>query len=172
MVMNKKSQEITIDFLVKFILAIVVFGAGIMILWQVFSDSKDLVGDAVVLPALNCNAKQDICMGASTLKMGPGERYILETKLFNNHDHIMHVHAVVALFDEQNVRVDTLQNDFKLLPLEKSLTIAPKQSGKFSTNIVLEKTMPKGTYVLKYQIDRNVSGTNLPKTRRINMFVE
>ncbi|MFT4326322.1 MAG: hypothetical protein ACMXYK_02365 [Candidatus Woesearchaeota archaeon] len=178
--MNRKAMELTINFLVTFIVGIVVFGLGVVMLWSIFNSSVDLMNLShgsieMRFPALNCNTREDICVGQSVIELTPGDIFLLEVKLFNNFDTQMDVNYTVELLNADNSRAAQTGSPtvgrFQITPEQERFSINGKSEGEISTAVYLERNMPKGVYVIRYTINRVVSGETLRRTQRITMYV-
>ncbi|MFT4326914.1 MAG: hypothetical protein ACMXYK_05415, partial [Candidatus Woesearchaeota archaeon] len=156
--MNRKAMELTINFLVTFIIGVVVFGLGIVMLWSIFNSSVDLMNLShgsidMRFPALNCNTSVDVCIGESIIELAPRDISLLEVKLFNNFDTEMQVNYTVELLYANNSRANEggpAVGRFQIAPERESFIINPKSNGEILTAIYLERNMPKGTYVIRY----------------------
>ena len=182
---NKKAQQLSMNFLVKFIIGVVLFSMGVVLLWTIFNQARGLADTPQQdidnrIFALNCDSKQSICVGANTLTMNPGDRYLLDVKLYNNADSPMNAEAVIQLFDEDSYRTTSSVvlpvNDAKykdkieiILKEYPDLYIPAKSSAEFSIAIILSKEAPLGSYAIKIQVNSDI----LPaKFKRVNLYIE
>ena len=175
--LTKKAQQLSINFLIKFILAIVLFGMGFIFLKMIFSQSINMmeipqndIDDRIF--ALNCDSKQAICVGRNSLEMSPGELYVVDVKLYNNFNDDMDATAEMFLIDNSSddatraypgkitIRPTYLENIF----------IPAKGNSEFSFAIILGKEAPEGSYAIRIFVDR---GPGLEdKVKRINLYIE
>jgi hypothetical protein len=178
---SKKSQSLSIEFLVKFILAIILFALGVILIWSIYTNGKDMMRAPETeisnrIFALNCNSKQDICIGANTLHMKPGDKTLVDVKLFNNLDVDLNVNANLQRINSSNVEDVSpivVQNLIIKNTEYQNIIIPAKGDNQFSFAIILNKQMPRGAYVIKINMNREAGGVTLdPKIKRINLYVE
>jgi hypothetical protein len=176
----KKSQQLSMDFLVKFILGIVLFAMGVALLWMIFGQARSLAETPQRdidnrLFALNCDPRQPICVGASTLNMKPGDNYLVDVKLYNNYEHQLTAHALIQLVDEENPTIPTTkyQGNIDLLPQQiPDIIIPAKGNTEFSILVALSKRAPLGSYAIRINLDRG-GAYNLPDiNKRINLYID
>ncbi len=167
-----KGQQLSIEFLVKFILAITLFGLGIVLMWSIFYGSKETFDisqqefDRQIF-ALNCKPSEVVCVGTNNLGVSAGENILINLKIFNNHNEELKFKIEFELRNYED-RVVTSGGD--LMPkIYSDELINPKSDKEYSVLFKTLKTLPKGDYVIRIL----VSPERLdPIPRRIYVKVE
>lgn len=86
--MDTKAQQISINFLVRFILAMVLFGLGVIFMWNIY-DASTGTSEGVQgefdrrIATLNCKPTETVCVNSNKFEIGPGERVLVDLKLSN-----------------------------------------------------------------------------------------
>ena len=145
---TKKAQALSINFLVKFILAIVLFGLGVSFMWMIFNHGKDLADSPSrdfdeKLFALNCDGKSVICIGASSIDAKRGKSYLVDFEIFNNYNKDLNgVKVFVELRDTDDEFVGSLKG-ISILPSKQELNVPGLSSTKGSFLVKVSKETPK-----------------------------
>jgi hypothetical protein len=169
-----RGQSLQINFLVKFILSIVIFSLGIILVWKIYSDGTSTINIPQTeidrrIQALNCQPTELICIGADTLKTGGGKNILVDVTLFNNYNdnknYVMTLQLRNATTDQP---LDGESVNIELLPVLYQMEIRPKSKGEFSFIIKTSKTTPKGFYVVRVGVQPS-GGTMI--TRRVNIEI-
>lgn len=164
-----KSQGLPINFLVKFILAFVVFGLGIVFLWSIYEQGRDMAIDpSQHIRALNCPPTQPICVGASTVSLRGGESALVDVRIFNNRDIDVEYTGASVVIDFEEGGSSTLVVSPMNAP---GFTVGPRSSYRLSFLVTAERTTLKGAYSVRIAIGVP-TGSNHPQlVERINVNV-
>jgi hypothetical protein len=176
---SKKAQTISINFLVKFILAIVMFGLGVTLLWNIYAqstDTSDLLNSDLSsrIVDLNCKPTQVVCVSTSRVEIQAGETYIVDFEIHNNHGVKINYDIEALLEDPDSGAYITLEGDIVLRIPEDRFALDGRSEKGFPIGIATTKKTPKGWYTLRVKISpvAKSGGTALsPVLRRIDIEV-
>lgn len=176
MICSKKSQQISIHFLVVFILAVVMFGLGVMLIWRIFFSSSDVVNISQAefdkkIFALNCKPSEVVCIGANKVEINPGESVMISLKIFNNHNAELSYDVSYELMDSSNELLSQEEEEtFQLLPLRYSSEVIPaKQDKELDVLLKTSKRLPEGDYSLRIKVSPTSLDTDI--YRRVHIEV-
>ena len=174
--MIKKSQAMSINFLVKFILAIVLFSLGVMLIWSIFNSGKDTLGvsqkefDKRIF-ALNCDPSEVVCVGTNNLDISAGDNILIDVKVFNNGaDNLYDIYFSIR--DENNNVIDEAELVSLMPNSYSSQLISAKSSKEFPVQLRTSKKLPKGAYVVRILVSNNPSSTDDDVPKRIYVEVK
>jgi len=176
---SKRSQAISINFLVKFILAIVMFGLGVTLLWNIYDQSTStaqLVNTDLQsrIVDLNCKPAQVVCVSATRVQIAGGKNHIIDFEIHNAHGVTLTYRVDISLEDPANNNADVLNAGIMtVLVPERSFQILGRSSKGLPIGISTFKTTPKGWYTLRVEIDPLPVGPNdlPPIVRRIDIEI-
>jgi hypothetical protein len=166
-----KSQGLPINFLVKFILAFVIFILGVTLLWTIFDQGKEMTIDpSQHIRALNCRPTEPICVGATSVNLGIRESVAIDVRVFNNRDEPVNYTVTVTRYNESGDPI----SDSNILDLRPGENLPPIQvpargSADFSVLVLAGRNAPKGAYSVRILLESQDSLSNL--RRRVNVFV-
>lgn len=156
-----KAQELSINFLVKFILAVVLFGLGTVLMWNIYFASTDTLDvsqqefDRRIF-ALNCKPSETVCIGANNLDIASGESVLISVKIFNNHNEEHSYDVTMELRDSDNQPVPT--TNYKILPTSYvAERISAKDSKELNILFKTDKRMAEGDYALRILVEPDSS---------------
>ena len=167
-----KSQGMPINFLVKFILSIVIFGLGVVFLWQIYDQGTGLVPDpSRSIQALNCRPTEPLCIGTTSLTLSPGNSVAVEVKLFNNRDDDI-VYSQI-LFELTNATGDPVDDSILYINPRRlqEFRVPAKGVNEYGILIYPSRTTPLGDYSLQMSLIPQTPSNHPQLTRRINIFV-
>jgi len=89
--LNKRAMELSVNFMVTVILALVIFGFGVKFVYDIVDKSNSLSGETMdeidkQIAAISCNSNEQICIDKDHLNMKKGDSTILTLKLINEED--------------------------------------------------------------------------------------
>ena len=169
--MDKRGIELSVNFLVGFVLAIVLFGLGISLLYTIFHQSEDIyeltqneIDNRVI--ELLCNAKQRVCVSGNRVAQERGELAIYGIYIYNIYDQVedfdVFVEAGIA-YDENK---EDIENDLDLITRHEEKRINPNEQDYIGIGVFVPKDAVSGTYIF------NVNVAPLNVKRKIYVSVE
>jgi len=173
----KKAQQLSINFLVKFILALVLFSLGLVLMWNIFHSSKDTLSisqqefDKRIF-ALNCKPSETVCVGTNNLIISPGDNILIDIKVFNNNNDELYYDLDFSLMDETNNYVDDSDKALLLPNKYSDEAIGAKSSKDFDVMLKTSKHLPRGSYVVRILVSNNPSSTDDDVPKRIYVDVK
>ena len=167
MTFSKTAQQLSIQFLVRFILAIVVFGLGIALMWQIFFSSVDTQKISQdnfdqKIAALNCKPSEIICISGTDFEISSGEDVLIETKLSNLFSEDVTFDVFLEIRDSNNDEVPTgSDEDIQLLPKQYTDEVVEVRAEKELPFLIkTEKTLSDGPYVARFTFKQTDCGPN------------
>lgn len=172
-----KSQGLQINFLVKFILSIVIFGLGVLFIWNIFDDSIATLlipGQEIdkKIQALNCQPTEMVCVGASTIEISGGEIFLLDVRVFNNFASDVTYNSSVYLLYANSTAYPSSDANISLQPKNFQITVKAKSSNDYSLILQTTKQAPKGEYSIQIKLEPPTGSGLSNQIKRINLFVK
>jgi len=171
--MNKRGIELSVNFLVMFILAIVIFGLGIVFLYSLFNDAQDifhLTQDQLDdrLASVACSARDRVCVTPNHLTGTRDRLSIFGIYVYNYFDTTttFQIETEFALYED-----GTEPEEFPyLLSLEEQTTlpILPGGQENIAIGIVPTRTTPAGQYVYNVKVTP-LEEDGTPITSQLNL---
>ena len=167
---DKKAQDLSINFLVKFILAVVIFGLGVILMWNIFYDSTstaELTQGAFDrrIAALNCNPNDLVCISSNRFALRAGENVLIEMKLQNSFNQELEFNIKMEIRNSNNSVVigdgATIADHMTVLPLQYSNEVVEARSSKdFPFLVSTTRRAIKGMYVARIEIENSGCSDN------------
>ncbi len=176
MAMNKRGFELSLNFLVTLLIAIVIFGFGVKFVYQLSSQAielKDITSkelDARVADLL-CTSSQKICIGTDKKSIQKGKVDVFGIKILNVGDKQNFVIRVTRpapsgyTLQNQPIAVDEL----KWKHNDEIQTFERNEERKFGIGIEVPKTAGSGTYIFNVRVHKASDG--VPYTSIQKLYV-
>lgn len=149
--------ELSVNFLVGFVLAIVLFGFGVAFLYTIFGQAVDL-GDVTKdeidarVNELLCSAKEKICISGNRVPHEPGTLAVMGVFIYNVYDYQETFHIDVEAGTAIDLNKDDIPNDLILVTESTTLTIDANKQEYTGVGIQVPRNAEKGTYVFDVTI--------------------
>lgn len=164
----KKAQQLSINFLVKFILAVTLFGLGSVLIWNIFFSSTDTLEivdeefDKRIF-ALNCKPLETVCVGGTVVEIESGENLLFTVKVFNNHNNANSYDLGLDLYDSNGDKV-TNNAEAIFSPPFKEFDIPAKDSLEMDFLLKTSKHLEEGEYAIRLVVNPDAVGmADVPK---------
>ncbi|MFT4310257.1 MAG: hypothetical protein ACMXYC_01355 [Candidatus Woesearchaeota archaeon] len=154
----KKAVELSVNFLVIFVLSMVIFGFGITLVYNMFFSAMDL--SKVTDDNLRAQIDDLVC-SANTMMCLSGNRQTFQKKtlapfgvFIRNVDSFPREYNITILprnayeqnYDEIRKDIDGNFPNIRILQLENTTTVASGQQGKYAFAIYIDRRATAGTY--------------------------
>jgi hypothetical protein len=182
---NKKAIQLSINFLVTLIIAIVLFTMGIKFAYDLLSKGEELEKmsqddlDARI-EQLFCSSNELFCISTSTKTIQRGKSHIFGITVHNvkqNRKFKLKI-APSRAFDKNDNMIPFSEADARgmdPLPKQKEFSLEPNQDEKTGVRIGVPKDASKGTYIynvdVEYSIDNGASWNNYDATKKLYVNV-
>jgi len=150
---NKRGIELAINFLVTFILAVVIFGAGLFIVWDVGEMTENELNDIVEgldkrITELSCSTKDKVCIAGNEAKTKRGKTLYFTVNLNNYLSTPMNFTITVDNTTAKAYKGDNEIENIRplLLPSQQNISINPKSQGQKAFAVVMPKNTLAGQY--------------------------
>jgi len=185
--MNKRAIELTINFIVLFILSMAMFATGIMIMRNLFH-KVDVIKDKlteqqrVQLERILSNSPDKIVALFSSKEIKSGEHDVFGIGVRNDLDHDANFYIDIecdAAFDRKKATIcdDDTANNCNIYDIWMKATPGPyliKHNDKLILDIfaMVPKNAPKGTFIFNVRIrEGSTTGTQYGTTKKLNVIV-
>jgi len=182
---KKASIELSVNFLVTFIITIVVFGLGIILAKQIFSGSEGLADKTFEdldkqIGSLVCSGNEKVCLSAKqrTIERGAFGVFGLTIQNVFNEEKIFIITVTQGTYVNPGQEVEDVDVEMGILPLERELTLAAKESDSMGIGIEVPENAPSGTYAFDVNVvfesdehDVDVTNPAYSPTRKIYVKV-
>jgi len=158
---KKASVTLSINFLVTFILAITIFGFGLILAKQIFSGSQGIADKTFEdldkqIGSLTCSGSEKICFTAKQKRIERGAFAVFGLSVRNVFPDKRTFEVTIA----QGLYIDMDQMSTSppdapvigLLPHSRTLVLDSKESDTMGIGVEIPKDAPSGTYVLNIDI--------------------
>ncbi len=176
---NKRGIELSINFMVVLILAIVIFGFGIRFIYSLSSQAielKDLTSkelDARVADLL-CSSSQKVCIGTDKKIIAKGKFDVFGIKILNVGEaqalEIQIAKPNPSGYTKQNSPIPSSDNSLSAAPAERSESFARNEERKFGIGIDVPATATSGTYIFDVKVLKS-DGTPYASTQKLYVEV-
>lgn len=156
-----KSQDLSINFLVKFILAITMFGLGVALVWQIFFDSTETANISQGefekrIAALNCRPNEVVCISSTAFDVKAGESVLLDMKISNVFSDDLTFVSTIKILNSTGTEIfgqGIVSELIEVLPkIYPSEGIKAKNEKNLPFLIKTTKSLPKGMYVAHIEV--------------------
>ncbi len=177
--MNKKAVELSLNFLVTLIIAIVIFGFGVAFVYNIAAGAggiKDLTTEDIdnQIAELKCARAERICLDRDNINLKPNKLEVIGLKILNIDETSEQFDITTAL--TKYVNKDNQQEPIPsgtpidILPAQRTEFIEINTANTFGIGFELGDSAPAGTYVI--DIDVQAGGGDYDKTHKIYLSVE
>jgi hypothetical protein len=174
--MNTKGIELSVNFLVGFVLAIVLFGLGVSLLYTIFNQSTSLheiTQDQInsQITALLCSAKEKVCIAGNRVPHERDTLAIYGVYIYNIYDtqgnFTVRVEPGIAVDQNENF----INNTLDLITRTESKRIPPNSQDDLGIGVFIPRNALAGTYVFDVYIIPTIQNAQMEK-RKIYVNVE
>ncbi|MGM5483576.1 MAG: hypothetical protein ACQER9_01515 [Nanobdellota archaeon] len=163
MMISKKAQGLSVNFLVKFILAVTIFGMGVALMWAIYDNSTSTMKITQSefdnrLFDLNCRSTETLCIASAKDNINSGDNILIGAKIYNNIDRTITGYIKADIYDKNS---EVNSPEVKIMPEDQEVNIEPKGSKEFTFAVVTTKNAPKGKYIVNFELVRDNLG-NIP----------
>ncbi|MFW5747127.1 MAG: hypothetical protein ACOCWQ_06285 [Nanoarchaeota archaeon] len=174
--MNSRGIELSVNFLVGFVLAVTIFGMGIFLLYTIFGQAKDLHTltqdeiDSQVSQML-CSAEEKVCISGNRLPRKPGSLAVFGIYIYNikpqRETYTIHITDADRSI---NPSKEYIENELQVVSSTRQVTIDANEQENLGAGIQIPRGTKKGTYVFKAEISPDSGGQ--AETRLIYVLVK
>lgn len=162
--MNRRGIELSINFLVTFILAIVLFGLGILFAKNLFGGSNELVDvtqeqldDAI--ERMFCNQNELVCLNLNSLTLARGDSHVFGVMVLNALPAAdFHVDVTTTRFIDKDGNpvppTGPPANPLDIFPDGLDFTLEKNKEERVGFRIAALPTNPKGKYIVDVLVKR------------------
>lgn len=176
---GKKGIELSVNFLVTFIIAIVLFSLGIVFARHLFGGASNITELSQEelnkrIEELFCTGTELVCLNTNSRTMKRGEQYILGVNVVNalgtTEDFRVSVINTKAFDKENNVIFDRAGGmdpspgqDIDIFPESKDFTLGPNQQERTGIMVSTRPSNPYGKYVVDVVVLHNGNPYDKPQ---------
>jgi hypothetical protein len=168
MKLYRKAVELSVNFIVTIIIAIVVFAAGLYLLGKTRSQVSGLIddNDAAVqkmIEDIECSGGQYACIGTREKSIVAGKAEYFTVKLFNNRDSETLFNITItplsafAAGTKESISASVIAEKVAV-SAEKNYTIGSKQEKSTVMGAMIKRGSPSGTYQFQISVEYEESG--------------
>lgn len=161
--MHKRGIELSINFLVTIIIALVIFAFGIKFIYDIASQATELEGLTTDdlderIGQLLCESTDRVCIGIDRRTIETGKFDIFGLKIINvQESRNFHVEAIVAGRSVNNGPISPLDGDELLLKYRKDLFIERNQEESMGIGVEVPRGAESGTYIINVQVQHETA---------------
>lgn len=163
---DKKGIELSVNFLVTFIIAIVLFSMGIVFAKRLFGGAQDITQLSQEqldkkIEELFCTGTELVCLNTNSRTIKRGDQYILGVNVVNGLPNSVNFKLDIVnskAFDKENTPIfdklasppqnPTPGQDLDIFPDSKEFIINPNQQERTGVMITTHSSNPPGRYIV------------------------
>ncbi|MBD3164247.1 hypothetical protein GF323_03540 [Candidatus Woesearchaeota archaeon] len=181
--MKKAAIELSLNFIVIIIIALVLFGFGINFIYNIISKSNDIAGMTMEeldnsIADLMCSDTEKVCLNKDTLELRPGKYDSVGIKILNVRNNAPQNKFMISVV--RGIYVDPRNNKpasskiglIEIFPDNRTVTLKANKAKTFGIAFQLPGSgLPKGTYVFDVDItiDPDTSPAKYGQTKKIRI---
>ncbi|HLP79455.1 MAG TPA: hypothetical protein VK158_02375 [Acidobacteriota bacterium] len=168
--MNKRGIELSVNFLVIFILAMVTFSMGIFIVQKIMTSSQKYVDDSqeeldARIKSLSCSSERTICIAGNNAVIESGDTKLYSIILYHRDDAAATVSVDIVPFKAYDSTgtgyissfTPTGTNKVRALMVDNTVELDPNQRTSKAIMVASDKDAPAGQYIFTIEVS-DVSG--------------
>jgi len=161
--MDKRGIELSINFLVTIIIALVIFAFGIKFIYDIASQATELEGLTTEdlderIGQLLCESTDRVCIGIDRRTIENGDFGVFGLKIINvQESRNFHVEAIPSGHTVNNGPISILTGNELLVKLRKDLFIGRNQEETVGIGIEVPRGAEAGTYIINVQVQHETS---------------
>ena len=167
--MRKRAIQLSVNFLVMFVLGIIMFGLAMSFLYLIFGQAQDLnqmTRDDIEnrVTELQCQARDVVCISGNREEYNAGETAFVGVFIYNIYDEEQKYSLEItkgAAVDRQKEPIT--DEETKAIISAKNITIQSNQQDKVGVAIELPTDTPQGTYSYSLHVHAGSKSTEKKK---------